>query len=67
MLKKWNDAFTVLHPALSHPDTPSPLTLYGETWQPGDKISIPDVDFPPGLVLSHGLPAGADRAGFGSL
>ena len=49
MLKKWNDALTVLHPALSHPDTTRPLTLYGDTWQPGDKVPIPDADFPPGL------------------
>lgn len=49
MLKKWNDALTVLHPALSHPDTTRPLTLYGDTWQPGDKAPIPDADFPPGL------------------
>ena len=49
LLRKWNDVLTILNPALTHPDTPRPLILYGETWQPGDKVHIPDVDFPPGL------------------
>ncbi|MDL1888844.1 uracil-DNA glycosylase, partial [Nitrospirales bacterium NOB] len=49
MLKKWNDALAVLHSAITQPDTVRPLVPYGEGWLPGDKVAIPDQDFPPGL------------------
>ncbi len=49
MLKKWNAALETLHPAIIHPDQPKPLQLYGDSWQPGDKVPITDIDFPPGL------------------
>lgn len=49
MLKKWNEALQTLHPAITHPDSVKPLQLYDETWQPGDKVTIPDIDLPPGL------------------
>jgi len=49
MLKKWNAALQTLHAAIGHPDREIPLQLYGDLWQPGDKVPIPDIDFPPGL------------------
>ncbi len=49
MLNKWNAALQALRPAIQHPDLVPSLTLYGESWQPGDKIPIPEIDFPPGL------------------
>jgi hypothetical protein len=36
-------------PALAHPDAPRPLVLYGATWTDGDRLPIPELDFPPGL------------------
>lgn len=49
MLKKWNAALQILHAAITHPDRAQPLQLYGDAWQPEDKVPIPDIDFPPGL------------------
>jgi uracil-DNA glycosylase len=49
MLKKWNAALQTLHSAIKHPDRVQPLTLYDESWQPGDKVPVPEIDFPPGL------------------
>lgn len=49
MLAKWNAALQTLHAAIQHPDRVQALTPYGESWQPGDKVLIPEFDFPPGL------------------
>ena len=49
MLKKWSDALQTLHQAIEHHDRSNPLKLYGDSWQPGDKVMIPEIDFPPGL------------------
>jgi hypothetical protein len=49
MLKQWNEGLQRLHSALQHPDSPKPLKLYSESWQPGDKVPIPEGDLPPGL------------------
>ncbi len=49
MLNQWNTALQTLHTAIRHPDRVQSLILYGETWQPGDKVAIPEIDFPPGL------------------
>ncbi|MBX3618073.1 uracil-DNA glycosylase family protein [Nitrosomonas sp.] len=49
MLNQWNTALQTLHAAINHPDREQPLNLYGDSWQPGDKVAIPDIDFPPGL------------------
>ncbi|WP_297326112.1 uracil-DNA glycosylase family protein [Nitrosomonas sp.] len=49
LLSKWNAALQTLHPAIQHPDRVQPLIPYGEAWQPGNKIPIPEIDFPPGL------------------
>lgn len=49
MLAKWNAALQTLHAATQHPDRVQALIPYGESWQPGDKVLIPEFDFPPGL------------------
>jgi hypothetical protein len=49
MLSKWNDALQTLHAAIKHPDSVKALKLYGDFWQPGDKVMIPEIDFPPGI------------------
>ncbi len=40
---------TAAYAAITQPDTVRPLVPYGEGWLPGDKVAIPDQDFPPGL------------------
>jgi hypothetical protein len=45
----WNGALQKLSPAILHPDSPTPLSLYGNTWAESDRISIPESDFPAGL------------------
>ena len=32
-----------------HPDVPTPLALYGDTWAEGDRVGIPEFDLPAGL------------------
>lgn len=49
MLKNWNQALDLLRTAIAHPDTPRPLALYGESFQPGDKADVPEIDLPAGL------------------
>lgn len=49
MLANWNQALQTLSPAIVHPDESIPLVLYGDTWAEGDRIPIPEQDFPPGL------------------
>lgn len=49
LLQNWNGALQALGPQVAHPDTPLPLALYGETWADGDRIAIPEFDFPAGL------------------
>jgi hypothetical protein len=49
MLANWNTALSRLHPQIAHPDTPGPLTLYGEKFASGDYVEIPEADLPPGL------------------
>ncbi len=49
LLRNWNAALQVLSPHMQHPDAPTPLHLYGETWVDGDRVPIPDFDFPAGL------------------
>lgn len=51
MLQNWSSALQLLKPAITHPDTPRPLVLYGDTFQPGDRVPIPEIDFPAGLPL----------------
>jgi hypothetical protein len=49
MLTNWNTALTRLHPLIAHPETPGPLTLYGQKFTSGDYVEIPEVDLPAGL------------------
>lgn len=49
MLANWNQALAALHPLIEHPDTPGPLVPYGDAFQPGELIEIPDYDVPAGL------------------
>jgi uracil-DNA glycosylase len=48
MLKNWNTALTALHSAIAHPDTVTPLTLYGDSFQAQELVEIPEADVPPG-------------------
>ncbi|NML14955.1 uracil-DNA glycosylase family protein [Azohydromonas caseinilytica] len=49
LLQNWNAALQALAPALQHPDTPTPLAPYGTAWAEGDRLPIPEEDFPAGL------------------
>jgi hypothetical protein len=49
LLQNWNAGLQLLSPALAHPDAPRPLVLYGAAWADGDRLPIPELDFPPGL------------------
>lgn len=66
MLENWNAALERLHP-LQDPDRTRPLRLYGDRFEPGDKVSIPEIDVPPWapdwMRLNDGW---ADRKGTGA-
>ena len=49
MLHNWNGGLQLLAPALRHPDQVTTLVLYGETFQDGDRVPIPEDDLPAGL------------------
>ena len=49
LLQDWNKALQVLSASILHPDVPTPLALYGETWAEGDRVAIPEFDLPAGL------------------
>jgi hypothetical protein len=49
LLQNWNTALQSLSAGIQHKDTPTPLVLYGDTWSDGDRIAIPEADFPAGL------------------
>jgi uracil-DNA glycosylase len=49
MLQNWNAALQQLKPAVLHPDTPRSLVLYGDQFQPGERVQIPEMDYPAGL------------------
>ncbi|XXF77941.1 uracil-DNA glycosylase family protein [Myxococcaceae bacterium GXIMD 01537] len=64
MLRNWNAALDVLHPAVKHPDTPRPLTHYGEAFAEGDLAPLPEEDLPAGVpAWMRGLKAWARRTG----
>jgi hypothetical protein len=64
MLANWNAALQQLHPHLAHPDTPRPLTPYGEAFATEDLVEIPEADLPPGLPAWMRSPvAWAQRTG----
>jgi hypothetical protein len=49
LLQGWNSGSQVLAPHIVHPDVPTPLVPYGDTWADGDRVAIPEFDFPAGL------------------
>ena len=64
MLQNWNAALQALSPHVRHPDEPTPLVLYGESWADGDRVGIPEFDFPAGLpAWMHEQDGWAKRAG----
>ncbi len=68
MLQNWNGALQALSPRVQHPDVPAPLVLYGESWADGDRVGIPEFDFPAGLpAWMHEQDGWAKRAGANDL
>jgi uracil-DNA glycosylase len=64
MLANWNVALQVLAPDIAHPDFATPLKLYGDTWADGDRLPVPEADFPAGLpAWMHEQDGWAKRAG----
>jgi hypothetical protein len=64
LLANWNTALQQLHPRITHPDTVTPLVLYGEAFAPGDLAEIPEADMPAGLPAWMRSPvAWAQRTG----
>jgi uracil-DNA glycosylase len=49
MLQNWNAGLQLLSPAITHPDEPRPLVLYGSAWADGDRLPMQEMDFPAGL------------------
>lgn len=49
MLQDWNVGLQVLAPFVAHPDAPRPLVPYGSAWAEGNRLPVPDIDFPAGL------------------
>src|SRR5262245_18490873 len=49
LLENWNGGLQTLAPAVAHPDTYRPLVPYGKAWADGDRLPIPEADFPAGL------------------
>jgi hypothetical protein len=64
MLERWNEALQALSPAITQPDEPRPLVLYGAAWADGDRLPMPEEDFPAGLpAWMHEQDGWAKRAG----
>src|SRR5437762_662042 len=64
LLKNWNAGLQTLAPAIKHPDAPTPLVPYGDTWAAGDRLPIPEMDMPAGLpAWMHEQDGWADREG----
>jgi uracil-DNA glycosylase len=64
LLQNWNAALQIVSPSLQHPDAPTPLVPYGETWADADRVAIPESDFPAGLpAWMHEQDGWAKRAG----
>jgi uracil-DNA glycosylase len=64
MLQNWNVALQALSPTVQHPDEPTPLVLYRESWADGDRVGIPEMDVPAGLpAWMHEQDGWAKRAG----
>ena len=64
LLENWNAGLQALQPSITHPDTPTPLVLYGDAFQPQDDVVIPPGDLPAGLPgWMRSLEPWADRTG----
>jgi hypothetical protein len=49
LLANWNAGLDMLSPKVKHPDVPTTLVHYGDTWAEGDRTAIPEIDMPAGL------------------
>jgi len=49
LLQNWNDALDKLWPAMAHPDVAVSPAAYGAAWAQGDRVAVPESDFPAGL------------------
>ena len=49
LLQNWNAALALLSPAIAHPDVAVALVPYGSAWADGDRVAVPESDFPAGL------------------
>lgn len=68
LLQNWNAALQELSPSVQHVDVPTPLVLYGESWVDGDRVAIPESDFPAGLpAWMHEQDGWAKRTGANDL
>jgi hypothetical protein len=57
-------ALQTLSPSVQHPDVPTPLVPYGESWADGDRVGIPACDVPAGLpAWMHEQDGWAKRSG----
>jgi hypothetical protein len=64
LLTGWNAGLRTLAPQILHPDMPTGLTFYGDTWADGDRVGIPEFDLPAGLPSwMHEQDGWARRAG----
>jgi hypothetical protein len=66
MLANWNVGLQTIQPWIKHPDVAVPLVLYGKAFANGDRIAIPERNFPAGTPqwmidndgwATRGLPA----------
>jgi uracil-DNA glycosylase len=63
LLENWNAQLPALRDHVA-PDAPGDLRLYGDAWQPGDLVEIPEADVPAGCPpWWRSLAAWADRTG----
>ncbi|MEO8123759.1 MAG: uracil-DNA glycosylase family protein [Burkholderiales bacterium] len=68
LLLGWNAALTALAPSIQHADEAVPLALYGDEWADGDRVAIPESDFPAGLpAWMHENDGWARRSGADAL
>jgi len=64
LLQNWNSALQTLSPHVGHPDSPTPLVLYGDSWGKDERAPIPEADFPAGLpAWMHENDGWAKRSG----
>jgi uracil-DNA glycosylase len=64
LLENWNEALTLLHAPIKHPDVSMDPVLYGEVFQLEDLAEIPECDVPAGIPeWMRGLKAWAARTG----